>query len=78
MARAGNTGISATITPLGPIQKTIDADTAATLTDTIGVCQELTLYTQIGDVIVLPCAALFAAGWIMLLIRALQKRKNAE
>lgn len=78
MARAGNTGISATITPLGTIQKTIDADTAATLTDTIGVCQELTLYTQIGDVIVLPCAALFAAGWIMLLIRALQKRKKCR
>lgn len=62
MARAGNTGISAIINPKGQVVNIIPADTQGVLCCEISTTSQKTLYTQIGDIIVLPCIAIWIIG----------------
>lgn len=54
LVRAGNTGITAIISPLGEIISSLETDTADALSGEIGFIEERTLYSRIGDIILLP------------------------
>lgn len=54
LIRAGNTGITAVISPSGEIISRLPIDTAAALNGQISFVSERTLYSRIGDVILLP------------------------
>ena len=54
LIRAGNTGITAVISPSGGIISRLSIDTAAALNGQISFVSERTLYSRIGDIILLP------------------------
>lgn len=65
MARAGNTGISAILDAQGRIVCEIQAGTADILCAQIAVNSDKTLYTTVGDILALPCFAVWAAGFFL-------------
>lgn len=54
LLRAGNTGITAIISPSGEIISRLQTDTAGSLNGTVSMISERTLYSRIGDLILLP------------------------
>ena len=57
VARAGNCGITAIISPNGQVQSSLPIYEAATLTGNIRFTEDKTLYSYAGDIIVIPAIA---------------------
>lgn len=66
--RAANTGISAVIDRNGHIIDSIPLDQRGILVATVETGAGLTLYTLLGDWIVIPCAAVVSVYFLLLLI----------
>lgn len=65
LLRAGNTGISAIISPFGETEQKLEVNTSEYITANVSLIKDKTLYTLTGDIIILPCAALFLYGiWL--------------
>ncbi|MBF0450503.1 MAG: apolipoprotein N-acyltransferase [Candidatus Magnetomorum sp.] len=58
LARSANTGISGCINPFGKILATSDLFTEDNLTCTLPVLDEITFYTQFGDIFAIVCGIL--------------------
>ena len=68
MARAGNTGISAVISSSGTVEARSEADSEEVIVSDLVASDSRTVYSYIGDIVAVPCAAVFAAG-IFLIIK---------
>ena len=62
VVRASNTGITSIITSSGEVSEIIPVEQAATIHGTIAMRSDLSLYTQIGDIIIIPCVLLWFFG----------------
>ena len=78
LVRSANSGISATIDSRGRIIKTLDIDQKGVITDTVYFCDETTLYTKTGDVLFPVCIMILCILFIILLIKKLINKNNAE
>ncbi len=63
VVRGANTGISCIISPVGRITASLPPQTAGVLTGKVAFLQQQTLYTRLGDVILLLCC-----GYISLVV----------
>lgn len=67
LLRAGNTGISAVISPFGSVEKRIDINREGYITANVALIDQNTLYTVVGDVIIIPSVILFIYGaWLII------------
>jgi apolipoprotein N-acyltransferase len=65
IARAANTGVSLTVDPFGRVREETPIFVRTTIRDTLAVVDAPTLYTKLGDVILIPCWALFLGGMLL-------------
>ena len=71
--RAGNCGVSAVITPWGEQKETITKPVKTAIVSDISLIESNTLYTWLGDIIILPGCALIILSIIKLLKKKLIK-----
>lgn len=55
--RAANTGISTIITPRGTVTASLDPLVDGQITAEVELCEELTLYTRVGNLLIWCCMA---------------------
>ncbi len=72
--RASNTGISAIISPFGEVKSYAAPFVATYSSADVNLISERTLYSKIGDIIIIPCVIIFLFGFSKKIIN--KKRKN--
>ncbi len=78
MVRATNTGVSAVITPTGKMEVQSGIFHDALIVAPVGLKQEISLYTQLGDWFAYACAAYAALGLIMVIVGRCRKQKTGN
>ncbi len=62
VARSANTGVSMTVDHLGRIRKSTPIFVMTTFTDTLAPVRKAPPYTEIGDIVLIPCWVVLLAG----------------
>ena len=65
IARAANTGVSLTVDPMGRVRKSTGIFVRTTLNDTLPLTHTKTLYTRLGDIVVLPSLLILLTGMLI-------------
>lgn len=74
LVRSANTGVSLTVNPYGEVTKSLGANKLGYVCDTLPVTSNVTLYTRIGNVIVLLCGMFLAVTAILSKINAYNEK----
>lgn len=65
IARSANTGVSLTVDPYGRVREQTPIFVRTTFRDTLPVVETATVYTEHGDLVLIPCFALLLGGMIV-------------
>ena len=78
VVRAANTGISSVISPTGAEISSIGALSEGQITEEVGLRDNLTLYTRIGNLFVYICIAFIGGAVLVNTFKAFRKKAKAD